>query len=100
MLPRTILTTLVRGLLGRLLSYGALVLGFWLLFKGFSEPSIPVGFLGGAAIIGGMYFMVVTRRSARFSNATSPAANTIGGKEDDPGDSFDGSDQSDQLPPQ
>lgn len=88
---RTILVTLVRGLLGRLLSYGALVLGFWLLFQGFSKPSIPVGVLGGAAILGGMYFMVVGRRSA----GTNLAANTIGDKEDDPGDSFDGSDQGD-----
>ena len=90
MTPRAILVTLVRGLLGRLLSYGALVLGFWLLFQGFSRPSIPAGFLGGAAILGGMYLMVVARRSA----GTRPAANPIGDKEDYPDDSFDGSDQS------
>ncbi len=91
MLPRAILVTLVRGLLGRLLSYGVLVLGFWLLFQGFSKPSIPAGFLGAAAILGGIYVMVVMRRS----NGTGPAANTAGDKEDDPGDSFDGSDQGD-----
>jgi len=95
MLPRAILVTLVRGLLGRLLSYGVLVLGFWLLFQGFAKPSIPAGFLGAAAILGGMYFMVVTRRSTGHSKGTGPAANTAGDKEDDPGDSFDGSDQGD-----
>ena len=93
--PRAILVTLVRGLLGRLLSYGALVLGFWLLFQGFSKPSIPAGLLGGAAILGGMYFMVVARRSTRGPNGTSPAADTIGDKEDSPGDPFYGSDQGD-----
>ena len=91
MQPRTMLTTLVRGLLARLLSYGALVLGFWLLFKGFSGPSIPAGFLGVAAILGGMYFMVLARRT----DGTSPAANTNDDKEDSPGDSLDGSDQGD-----
>ena len=95
MSPRAILVTLVRGLLGRLLSYGALVLGFWLLFQGFSKASIPAGFLGGAAILGGMYLMVVGRRSTHHSNGTGLAANTIGDKEDGPGDSFDGSDQGD-----
>ena len=90
MTPRAILVTLVRGLLGKLLSYGALVLGFWLLFQGFSRPSIPAGILGGAAILGGMYIMVLVRRST----GTGPAAKPIGDKEDYPGDSFDGSDQS------
>lgn len=89
--PQAILATLLRGLLGRLLSYGALVLGFWLLFQGFSEPSIPAGFLGGAAILGGMYLMVLARRSS----GTRPAANTIGDEEDSPGDPFYGSDQGD-----
>ena len=89
--PRAILVTLVRGLLGRLLSYAAFVLGFWLLFQGFSKPSVPAGILGGAAILGGMYVMVVARRS----NATGPAANPNGDKEDSPGDPFDGSDQGD-----
>ena len=93
--PPAILITLVRGLLGRLLSYGALVLGFWLLFQGFSKPSIPAGFLGGAAILGGMYFMVVARRSTCRSKGASPTANTIGDKEDSPGDPFYGSDQGD-----
>ena len=84
-----------RGLLGRLLSDGALDLGFWLLFQGFSKPSIPAGILGVAAILGGMYFMVVARRSTPGYDGTSPAANAIGDKEDSPGDSFYGSDQGD-----
>ena len=95
MTPRAILVTLVRGLLGRLLSYGALALGFWLLFQGFSKPSIPAGILGVAAILGGMYFMVVARRSTRRSNGTSPTANTIRDEEESPGDPFNGSDQGD-----
>ena len=89
--PQAILVTLVRGLLGRLLTYGALALGFWLLFQGFSKPSVPAGLLGGAAILGGMYFMVVVRRST----GSGPATDKPGDKEDNPGDSFDGSDQGD-----
>lgn len=93
--PHAILVTLVRGLLGRLLTYGALALGFWLLFQGFSKPSVPAGLLGGAAILGGMCFMVLARRFTRQFNGTSPVEKTIGDKEDNPGDSFDGSDQGD-----
>ena len=89
--PHAILVTLVRGLLGRLLTYGALALGFWLLFQGFSKPSVPAGLLGGAAILGGMYFMVVVRRST----GSGPATDKPGDKEDNPSDSFDGSDKGD-----
>ena len=82
---------LLRGLLGRLFSYGALALGFWLLFQGISQTNIPVGVLGGAAILGGMYLMVVGRRSI----GSGPAVDTNGDKEDGQGDSIDGSDQGD-----
>ena len=52
-----------RGLFGRLLSYGALLLGFWLLVKAFLGPHILLGILGGLVILVGMYIMVSARRT-------------------------------------
>jgi hypothetical protein len=52
-----------RGLSGRLLSYGALLLGFWLLLRAFMGPNILLGILGGLVILVGMYIMVSGRRT-------------------------------------
>ena len=52
-----------RGLAGRLLSYGALLLGFWLLFRAFMGHNILLGILGGLVILIGMYIMVSGRRT-------------------------------------
>ena len=57
------LKALATGLFGRVLGYAALALGFWLLYKGVSGPNVPWAILGGAAILGAMYLMVVSRRS-------------------------------------
>lgn len=57
-----ILKVLARGLVGRLLGYAAFALGFWLLFQGVSRPSPLLGVLGGAAVLGAMYMMVLARR--------------------------------------
>ena len=86
---------IVRGLLGRLIGYALFGLGFWLLFQGFLRPSIPLGILGGAMILGGMYVMATSRRVT----AITPADGAEGDKEDNPGDSFDGSSQGDKLSP-
>lgn len=55
--------TLGKGLAGRLLSYGALLLGFWLLFRAFVGHNILLGVLGGLVILIGMYIMVSGRRT-------------------------------------
>ena len=52
------LKSLARGLFGRLLGYGGLVLGFWLLREAFIEVSYPLGGLGGLAILAAMYVIV------------------------------------------
>ena len=51
------------GLAGRLLSYGALLLGFWLLLRAFLSHNILLGVLGGLVILVGMYIMVSGRRT-------------------------------------
>ena len=53
-----------RGLLARLLSYGAFGLGFWLLFKGFAAVNY-FQIAGGVILVPvGMYLMVQARRKA------------------------------------
>ena len=89
------LRTLVRGLLGRLLAYGALVLGFWLLYKGFMWANYALATLGGAVILGGMYLMVAARRGA----AALPTVDFTGSEEDSSGDSLDRGGEGDKLPP-
>ncbi len=86
---------IIRGLLGRLIGYALFGLGFWLLFQGFLRPNIPLGILGGAMILGGLYVMATCRRMS----AITPAAGTEGDKEDNPGDSLNGSGQGDKLSP-
>ena len=86
---------LAKGLLGRLLGYGALSLGFWLLFRGFSEAGFLLAIGGGVAVLGGMYLLVSTRRAGPFPRA----ADFEGNEEDDPSDPFDGSGESNKLPP-
>ena len=57
------LKLLAKGLLGRLISYAAFSLGFWLLYQGFSRPSAVLAVLGGAVVLLGMYLMVQARKS-------------------------------------
>ncbi len=86
---------IVRGLLGRLIGYALFGLGFWLLFQGFLRPNIPLGVLGGAMILGGMYVMA----TSRLISSTAPDAEAEGDKEGKPGESLDGSSQGDKLSP-
>ena len=86
---------LAKGLLGRVLGYGALLLGFWLLFKGIIIPNYVLAALGGAAILAGMYGLVISRQV----NLTSPAVRDTDNKEESPGDTLDGGDQGNKFPP-
>jgi hypothetical protein len=89
------LKSLMKGLLGRLLGYGGLVLGFWWLREAFLEINYPVGVLGGLTILAAMYMVVEGRRSTNNLDNTKlfdpELSNT---EEDDPGDSLDGRDES------
>ena len=86
---------LAKGLLARVLGYGALLLGFWLLFEGITRPNYALAVLGGAAILAGMYGMVNSRRA----NLAPPAVRDTENKEESPSDTLDGGDQGDKFPP-
>ncbi len=90
------LRILVRGRFGRLTSYAMFAVGFWLLFLGFSRPSIPLGILGGGVILGAMYLMVAARRG----DPSQPLAESPDGEQEgNPSDSFNGGDKGGKLPP-
>ena len=89
------LTTLAKGVLGSLLSYAALVMGFWVLYQGISRTSLPLAILGGGLIIGAMYLMVAARRSS----PGLPAGGLTSVEEDKPIDTILGSGQGGKLPP-
>jgi hypothetical protein len=95
------------GLFPRIGAYGALALGFWLLFQAFERSNILLGIVGGALIIVGMYLMTgVWRdtfnrfggssrvRKENMSSDSTPEDNTR-----ETGDTVDGGDQGGQLPP-
>ena len=94
------LKSLAKGLLGSLLGYGGLLLGFWLLREAFIEVNYPLGVLGGLAILAAMY-MIAVARSPRPNPSQDQLSNAELSKteEVDPGDSLDGGNESDQLPP-
>ena len=89
------LKSLMKGLFGRLLGYGGLVLGFWWLRQAFLEINYPVGVMGGLTILAAMYMVVGGRRHTNNSDNTE----LFNPEEDNPGDSLDGRDESNQLPP-
>lgn len=84
---KSVLQIVVKGLLGRLLGYGLLALGFWLLYRGFQTgdagTGVPLGVAGGIFILIGMYFMVTIGRR------DPPVASNGLGKEDSTGDPID-----------
>jgi hypothetical protein len=86
---------ILKGLLGRLVGYALFGAGFWWLYQGFQRSNIPLGILGGAMILAGMYVMATSRRIS----STAPADDAEGEKEDNPGDSLNGSSQGDKLSP-
>ena len=94
------LKSLARGLIGKVLGYGGLVLGFWLLREAFIEVSYPLGVLGGLAILAAMYVIVKARSPRSDSTQAQYSSKELSKtEEDDPGDSLDGSNESDKLPP-
>ena len=86
---------LAKGLLGRLLGYGTLSVGFWLLFRGFSGACIPQGLVGGAVVLAGMYLLVVSRQAGPYPKPVY----LEDAQEDNPIDPFDGSGESNKLSP-
>jgi hypothetical protein len=56
------LKILTRSLFGQAVGWGLFGVGFWLLFTGFLDSSIPLGVLGGVMIPLGMWVMVLVRR--------------------------------------
>ncbi len=98
------LKNLLKGLLGRLVSYLGLALGFWLLYQALLQSSplygIPLGLLGGAAILLGMYLLVTARHRAGEGPVLDlPGLDSDEEKEETAGESFTGSSQSDKLSP-
>ena len=65
---RRMLNALAKGLFGRVLGYGGILLGFWLLYQAFSDSNPALGLLGGAAILASMYLIVVSRRQGPAAN--------------------------------
>jgi hypothetical protein len=63
----SVLRYLVKGILGRLLAYGALAAGFLLIYRGFQAgdlgTGVPLGLGGGVVILIGMYLMVTVRHA-------------------------------------
>ena len=103
------LKDLGRSLLGRLLSLGVFILGFWLLYQGLLRDDnivllvLGVG-VGSLLILGGLYLMATTRRIAARQSAASDNDSDNDNEIDldgeaEPGDSCDdsrpGSGQSD-----
>ena len=107
------LKDLGRSLLGRLLSLGVFILGFWLLYQGLLRDDnivllvLGVG-VGSLLILGGLYLMATTRRIAARQSAASDSDSDSDNDSDneidldgeaEPGDSCDdsrpGSGQSD-----
>ena len=91
----SVLRFLAKGILGRLLAYGALAAGFLLLYRGFQVGNVGTGIAlglgGGAAILTGMYLMVTSRREVPPLSPSEPSDPDK--EEDGTGDPIDGSNQ-------
>ena len=73
------LKILAKGLFGRVLGYAGIMLGFWLLFQGFSKPNPALGVLGGALILGAMSLMVAGAQTG-FGTSAGPFNQRKGGR--------------------
>jgi hypothetical protein len=89
------LKVLAKGLFGRVLGYAGILLGFWLLFQGFSKPNPALGVLGGASILGAMWLMVAGHKQ----DPVPQMARSTNEEEADPIDPIDGCKQGGKLPP-
>ena len=65
----SIVKIIAGSILGQALGIGLFAGGFWLLFLGFQESSIPLGILGGAMIPVGMWVMARVRRFQSAGNS-------------------------------
>ena len=50
------------GLLGRAIGLALFGVGFWALAKGFIDSNMPIGILGGALMLGGMWAIAHMRQ--------------------------------------
>ena len=57
------LKLIAKSFLGQFVGVGLFAGGFWLLFKALEDSNIPIGILGGAMILLGMWVMTMVRRS-------------------------------------
>ncbi|MEC9279938.1 MAG: hypothetical protein VX947_03495, partial [Chloroflexota bacterium] len=68
--------------------------------EAFLEINYPIGVMGGLTILAAMYMVVGGRRHTNNSDNTErPDFELSNTEEDDPSDSLDGRDESNQLPP-
>ncbi len=105
------LKRLLKGLLGRLVSYSGLALGFWLLYQALLQANlvygISLGLLGGGSILLGMYLLVTARHILVGAPISDPdqvsGLEPVSGPEEEeegvPIDSFNRSSQGNKLPP-
>ena len=88
-----VLRFLVKGILGRLLAYGALAVGFLLLYRGFQAgdlgTGVPLGLGGGVVILIGMYLMVTVRGAEPPTAPSDTGSVDPDNEEDGTGDSID-----------
>ena len=96
-MDKSLLRSVAKGLLGRLLAYGAFAAGFFLLYRGFQSGSlgsgVPLGLGGGAVILIGMFLMVTGRREQPPMAPSDPDQLDPNIEEDGIGDPIDGSNQ-------
>lgn len=93
----SVLQFIIKGILGRLVAYGALAAGFLLLYRAFQAGNlgagVPLGAGGAAAILTGMYLMAVIKR--REEPVAPPELDPLDPKieEEQTGDPIHGRDQ-------
>lgn len=96
-MDKSLLRSVAKGLLGRLLAYGALVAGFLLLYRGFQAGNlgsgVPLGLGGGGVILIGMYLMVTGRREKPPTAPSDPDPLDPNIEEDGTVDPIDGRNQ-------
>ena len=75
-----LLKIVAKSVVGQALGLAVFAGGFWLLYTGFQDSSIPIGVLGGVMIPLGMWIMSLVRRaqSTGFPRADPPPGQAEG----------------------
>ena len=93
----SVLRFMVKGILGRLVAFGALTAGLMQLYRGFQAGNlgtgVPLWLAGGAAILIGMYLMAVGKRGETPTAKSDQGPLDSGIEEDEAGDPIHGSNQ-------